>query len=104
MADEKGREVVPPEVAEADWVESHQEPDGALTRPGPPRSLGDRLAQAGEGDLLESVDEESPADTPTELPPDAPVADVLEQHQLPTGGSDVEEPDVAASEEAWEET
>lgn len=85
-----GEDVRPVEVNEADWLESRQEaggsPEEEATEP-----LGDRLEEAGEGDLLESGAEERASDLPEEVPSDAPVADVVEQHQLPTGGEEEEE-------------
>lgn len=104
MADERSQEAVPPEVDEADWLESHQAPDGALARPEPPASLGDRLGEAGEGDLVDSMDGEPSPTPPAELPADAPQADVLEQRQLPTGagdGADLDEPGVVEEEHRW---
>lgn len=112
MADDKARgaAAVPPEVDEADWLASHQPADGALEQPGPPSSLGDRLAKADAADLLESVDDEPAVELAGGLPPDAPEADVLEQHQLPTGAgagpADEREADgqpPADDEERWAE-
>ena len=86
----RGEDGRPVDVDEADWLESHQDvagvPEQEAIEP-----LQDRLDEAGEADLLESGAEEPPLELPRELPPDAPVADVLEQHQLPTGGEEDED-------------
>ncbi len=105
MANERSREVVPPEVDEADWLDGHQGTDDVLGDGIPPGSLGERLAAAGEGDLLESTNGEPTAELPRGLPFDAAEADVLEQRQLPTGAGDVGELDEQApvEEEGWEE-
>jgi hypothetical protein len=86
----RGEDARSVEVDEADWLESHQDDAGQL-EPEAIEPLEDRLGKAGEADLLESGAEELPRELPEEVPFDAPVADVLEQHQLPTGGEQDED-------------
>ncbi len=104
MANERPREVVPPEVDEADWLDGHRGTDDVLCDGIPPGSLGERLAEAGEADLLESASGEPAGGPSRELPFDAAEADVLEQRQLPTGAGDLSELDeqAPAGEEGWE--
>lgn len=84
----------PEEVNEADWEEGHLaregvDEDGSVASD---RPLGDRLFEAGEGDLLESDSKGGSSMRVVRVPLEAPEADVLEQ-SMPPSDVDVDEED-----------